>query len=51
MKSLVLVFCGILLLSWGCSKDRNFDERELHLISPEKIAGFDPNTCFRYVFW
>jgi len=42
MKSLVLVFCAILMLSWGCSKDRNFDERELHLISPEKISGFDP---------
>lgn len=42
MKSLVLVLCGVLLMSVGCSKDRNFDERELHLISPEKIAGFDP---------
>ncbi len=42
MKSLVLVLTGVLLLSVGCSKDRSFDERELHLISPEKIAGFDP---------
>jgi oligopeptide transport system substrate-binding protein len=42
MRSLVLLFCGMLILSWGCSKERNFDERELHLISPEKIAGFDP---------
>lgn len=42
MKSLVLIFCGILIMSLGCSKDRNFDERELHLISPEKIFGFDP---------
>ena len=42
MKRLVLVLSGILMLSWGCSKDRNFDERELNLISPEKIASFDP---------
>ena len=42
MKPLVLVLSGILMLSWGCSKDRNFDERELNLISPEKIASFDP---------
>jgi oligopeptide transport system substrate-binding protein len=42
MKRLVLLLCGIFLLAASCSKDRNFDERELHLISPEKIAGFDP---------
>lgn len=42
MKSLVLVMCGVLMLTLGCTKDRSFDERELHLISPEKIAGFDP---------
>jgi len=42
MKSLVLVFCGVLFFIFGCSKERNFEERELHLISPEKIAGFDP---------
>jgi ABC-type transport system substrate-binding protein len=42
MKNLALLLIGTFLISWGCSKDRNFDERELHLISPEKIAGFDP---------
>jgi len=42
MKSLMPVLVGLVLLTIGCSKERNFDERELHLISPEKIAGFDP---------
>ena len=42
MRSLVFLMCGVFLLSWGCTKDRSFDERELHLISPEKIFGFDP---------
>lgn len=41
MKSALLLI-GLLCLTISCSKDRNFDERELHLISPEKIAGFDP---------
>ncbi|MGE3608694.1 MAG: ABC transporter substrate-binding protein [Bacteriovoracaceae bacterium] len=41
MKQLILVL-GLLLIVQSCSKNRNFDERELHLISPEKIAGFDP---------
>ncbi len=41
MKAAVLLI-GLLCLIISCSKDRNFDERELHLISPEKIAGFDP---------
>jgi oligopeptide transport system substrate-binding protein len=42
MKSIFPVFFGIVFLFSSCSKDRSFDERELHLISPEKIAGFDP---------
>ncbi len=42
MKRLVLLFGGIFLILCGCSKERNFDERELHFISPEKIVGFDP---------
>ncbi len=37
--SLCLIFA---LLVSGCSKEQNFDERELHLISLEKIFGFDP---------
>lgn len=36
------MICSLLILTLSCSKDRTFDERELHLISPEKIAGFDP---------
>jgi oligopeptide transport system substrate-binding protein len=41
MKSSVLLVYVFLALI-GCSKDRSFDERELYLISPEKISGFDP---------
>src|SRR4051812_39956183 len=41
MKSLVLIFCGLFFFA-SCSKERNYDERELNLISPEKIFGFDP---------
>lgn len=37
--SLLLAFSLVL---FGCSKEQSFDERELHLISLEKIAGFDP---------
>ena len=41
MKSLgLMLFSAMLLIS--CSKERSFDERELHLLTPEKIAGFDP---------
>lgn len=40
MKFLSVLLCAFIFLS--CSKERNFDERELHLISPEKIFGFDP---------
>lgn len=48
MKSLVLLVSAALLI-FGCSKQNNFDEREINLISPEKIAGFDPiNASDRY---
>ncbi len=41
MRSLSLI--GLLfILVWGCSKEQNFDERELHLISLEKFFGYDP---------
>jgi len=37
------LFWGILFLSLiACSKQKTFDEREIFLISPEKISGFDP---------
>jgi oligopeptide transport system substrate-binding protein len=42
MKSLMLVLSSALLLFIGCSKEKNYDERVLNLISPEKIAGYDP---------
>lgn len=41
MKTLLLTLMGVLLFV-SCSKERSFDERELHLLTPEKIAGFDP---------
>lgn len=48
MKSLVLLVSAALLI-FGCSKQNNFDEREINLISPEKISGFDPiNASDRY---
>lgn len=48
MKSLVLLVSAALLV-FGCSKQNNFDEREINLISPEKISGFDPiNASDRY---
>ncbi len=31
-----------MLIMVGCSKEKNYAEREINLISPEKIAGFDP---------
>ncbi len=40
MKFLSILLCALIFS--GCSKERNFDERELHLISLEKFAGFDP---------
>jgi oligopeptide transport system substrate-binding protein len=42
MKSFGLVLIGILSLALGCSKEKNFNERELYFVSPEKIVGFDP---------
>lgn len=37
---------GMILLAFSflvsCSKEQNFDERVVYLVSPEKIAGFDP---------
>lgn len=42
MKKLGFLLSGLLLLGISCSKERNFDERELHLITPEKFAGYDP---------
>ncbi len=49
MKSLSLMFSFMMLLAFACSKQNNFDEREINLISPEKIAGFDPiNASDRY---
>ena len=37
---------GVILLAVsflvGCSKEQNFDERVIYLVSPEKVAGFDP---------
>jgi oligopeptide transport system substrate-binding protein len=48
MKSFVWLISAALLFS-GCSKQNNFDEREINLISPEKISGFDPiNASDRY---
>ena len=48
MKSLVLVV-AITFLVFGCSKENSFDEREINLISPEKISGFDPiNASDKY---
>lgn len=49
MKSLVVILAGALLLAIGCSKEKNYAEREINLISPEKVAGFDPiNASDRY---
>jgi len=48
MKSLMLVL-SCMLLAFACSKEKTFDEREVNLISPEKISGFDPiNASDRY---
>lgn len=48
MKRFVWLVSAALLV-FGCSKQDNFDEREINLISPEKIAGFDPiNASDRY---
>ncbi len=50
MKLSNLILAGLLVVFASCSKEKNFDERELHLLSPEKIAGFDPiNISDRYM--
>lgn len=48
MKFLSLLL-SLVILSFGCSKQNNFEEREINLISPEKIFGFDPiNASDKY---
>jgi oligopeptide transport system substrate-binding protein len=48
MRSMVFLV-AVFLFVMSCSKTRNFDERELNLISIEKIVGFDPiNVSDRY---
>ena len=48
MKILSLMFC-LLIIAIGCSKQNNFEEREINLISPEKVSGFDPiNASDKY---
>jgi oligopeptide transport system substrate-binding protein len=48
MKS-VLLLLAITFLVFGCSKENSFDEREINLISPEKISGYDPiNSSDKY---
>ena len=43
MKRLAPLLSLMLMLAIvGCSKQDNFDEREINLVSPEKIAGYDP---------
>ncbi|HXH76725.1 MAG TPA: ABC transporter substrate-binding protein [Bacteriovoracaceae bacterium] len=42
MKTLMLLLVGSLIFTVGCSKEKNYAEREIHLVSPEKIFGFDP---------
>ena len=42
MKGLILIASLTLALVAGCSKQNNFDEREINLVSPEKISGYDP---------
>lgn len=42
MRFSFTVYLSCLFILMSCTKERNFDERELNLISPEKIVGFDP---------
>ncbi len=37
-----LWFVSFVFLLIGCTKEKNYIEREINLISPEKIFGFDP---------
>lgn len=49
MKGLVVILSVMLTLVFGCSKQNNFNEREINLVSPEKISGFDPiNASDKY---
>lgn len=49
MKGLVVVLSVMLTLVFGCSKQKDFTEREINLVSPEKIFGFDPiNASDKY---
>jgi oligopeptide transport system substrate-binding protein len=41
MRLLTCVLGGLLLVT-ACTKEKKFDEKTLYLISPEKIASFDP---------
>lgn len=48
MKNVFLIILAALTI-FACSKQDNFDEREINLISPEKVAGYDPiNASDRY---
>ncbi|MFA5583543.1 MAG: ABC transporter substrate-binding protein [Bacteriovoracaceae bacterium] len=38
-SAFLILMLGLIL---SCSKEHRYDVRELHLISPEKVAGFDP---------
>jgi oligopeptide transport system substrate-binding protein len=42
MRFSFFVFVIGLCVLAGCSKEKNYAEREIHLISPEKISGYDP---------
>lgn len=47
--TLNLILVLMILSLQGCSKVKKFDEREINLISPEKVSGFDPiNASDRY---
>ncbi len=49
MKGLVVFLSIMLTLVFGCSKQNDFTEREINLVSPEKISGFDPiNASDKY---
>lgn len=48
MKGLFFIITAM-LLAFSCTKENKFDEREINLISPEKISGYDPiNASDRY---
>lgn len=41
MRFIGLVF-AFMIAAVGCSREQNFDEKVLNLITPQKIKGFDP---------